>query len=114
MFASRNETQMSLSEALVALNGIRLDEDPFAETLELIATISQRAVVPDGEASITLVRDGKAWTVAFTGQLAVNLDERQYERGHGPCLDAAESGHTCLVPDWSTESRWPHFARQAL
>jgi GAF domain-containing protein len=114
MSASPDETQLSLSDALVALNAIRLQEDPFAETVELIARVSQQTVVPQGEASITLIQDGKAWTVAFTGQLALSLDERQYERGHGPCLAAAESGHNCLISDWSTESRWPHFARQAL
>ncbi|MCW2537338.1 MAG: Response regulator with antiterminator output domain, partial [Modestobacter sp.] len=36
--------------------------------------------------------DNKPSTAVHTGQLALDLDESQYGRGHGPCLHAATSG----------------------
>ena len=50
----------------------------------------------------------------FTGQLAVQLDERQYETGFGPCLDAAVSGQTITVDNQEpTVSAYPDFSAVA-
>jgi GAF domain-containing protein len=70
--------------------------------------------VPAGETSITLVRAGKGWTAAFTGQLALDLDERQYEVGFGPCVDSAVSGTTVHIKDMATEDRWPSYTPGAV
>jgi GAF domain-containing protein len=51
--------------------------------------------------------------VASTGQLAVDLDETQYERGHGPCLHAARTGELTEIADTRTESRWRDYAQRA-
>src|SRR4051794_16417806 len=91
--------RLSHQDALVVLNGIRLSEQPQRETLELVTDIAKRSVLHAGEASISLVRGDKPWTTAFTGQLAIDLDERQYEQGYGPCLDASRSGQTLLLTD---------------
>ena len=49
--------------------------------------------MPGSEASsITLIRGEKAFTAAFDGQLAMDADELQYQRGYGPCLDAGRAG----------------------
>src|SRR5919112_3169402 len=78
-------------------------------------------VLPDArDVSVTLMDDAKAGcpgpaqarTVAFTGDLAVDLDERQYQAGFGPCLDVAVSGGTILV-DTSDDSRYPEFSAAA-
>jgi len=91
--------------ARVALRGREL-----SETLCEITGIARRAV-PGAEAtSITLVRDDRGFTAAHDGQLALDADELQYERGYGPCLDAGRTGLTMLVPDMRTESRWPDYA----
>jgi GAF domain-containing protein len=54
----------------------------------------------------------RAKTVAFTGDLAVDLDERQYASGVGPCLDAAVTGQTILV-DTRTDTRYAEFSAAA-
>jgi hypothetical protein len=64
--------------------------------------------------SVSLVSDGNAETVVFTGELARELDERQYERGYGPCLDAAAGGETLVIRDARTETRWPDYAAVAV
>ena len=52
--------------------------------------------------------------MAFTGQLALDLDERQYERGHGPCLDGTAGGAVVYIEDVTTETRWPDWTPLAL
>lgn len=60
--------------------------------------------------SVTLVRRRGAYTAAFTGDLALNLDESQYESGYGPCLDASVASATVSEPEIAGETRWPQWA----
>jgi GAF domain-containing protein len=61
--------------------------------------------------SITLVEGDRARTAAFTGSIAVQLDERQYESGFGPCLGAASSGQTIRTRTEDPDNPYPDFAR---
>jgi GAF domain-containing protein len=106
--------------AMAELARIRLDDQPLTRVLERVAELA-RQVLPDArDVSVTLLDDAgaassapaRAKTVAFTGDLAVDLDERQYRSGFGPCLDAAVSGETIHV-DTSHDSRYPEFSAAA-
>ncbi len=66
------------------------------------------------EASVTVVRGKDAHTPAYTGDLALVLDESQYRFGHGPCLLAASAVTIESVRDMATESRWPDWTIEAL
>ena len=103
-----------MTDSLSALNRIRFSGELLSETLEQVTAIAKAALVPEGETSITLVRAGKAWTAAFTGQLALDLDEGQYEADYGPCLDCAVSGATVHISDMTTEDRWPTYSPRAV
>ena len=65
------------------------------------------------EASITLLSRDDATTVASTDEVAVTLDERQYDDERGPCLDAAAAGERIRITDMRSEPRWPRFAAAA-
>ena len=91
--------------ARVTLHGREL-----SETLGEITSIARRAVPGAVATSITLVRDDSGFTAAYDGQLALDADELQYERGYGPCLDAGRTGLVMHVPDMRTEDRWPDYA----
>ena len=78
-----------------------------------IADLAKRAVPGAGEVSVTLVKNHDARTAAYTGDLALALDEMQYELGHGPCLTAAVSTSTQHVADMTSESRWPDWTSRA-
>jgi GAF domain-containing protein len=105
---------MDPTEAFAELGKIKLSDTDLDGVLNTIAVLAQRTVPGAAEVSVTLVRDKKAHTAAFTGELAVNLDEAQYESGHGPCLDASAAAITLFVPETAHESRWPRWASQAL
>jgi GAF domain-containing protein len=101
-------------EAFAELGRIRLGEADIDAVLQRIADLAKRTVPGAEEVSVTLVRSSTAQTAAFTGDLARHLDESQYERGHGPCLDASASAASLSLPDMRSESRWPDFAARAL
>ena len=62
---------------------------------------------------MTLVENDKPRTVVMTGGWALLLDERQYERDTGPCVDAARSGQVMLVTDMASETRWGSYGQVA-
>jgi GAF domain-containing protein len=106
-----------MTESLGALHaelaGVVLVGRELSDVLTEIVQISRRAI-PGAEAtSITLIRDDRAFTAAFDGQIAVDADELQYQRGYGPCLDAGRSGEVFVVADMESEDRWPDYARHA-
>jgi GAF domain-containing protein len=103
-----------MTESLGALHqelaGVVLVGRELPEVLTEIVHISRRAIPGSEATSITLIRDDRAFTAAYDGQLAMDADELQYERGYGPCLDAGRSGELFVVTDMRTEERWPDYA----
>ena len=59
--------------------------------LQEMVLIARDLVVGCRYASVTMIREGVASTVAFSDPVARALDEEQYEDGEGPCLYAARS-----------------------
>jgi GAF domain-containing protein len=98
-----------VQELLRDLSRVTLVDRTLEDVLGEITSIAQRGI-PGAEAvSITLVRDEKAFTAAFSGQMALAADELQYEHGYGPCMDAGRGGVVLRVDDMQTEERWPDY-----
>ena len=98
--------------AHVAL-GTAIAGEPVGTVLGRVARLAKETVPGVEEASVTLMKNGKPRTIAFTGPLAVHLDERQYETGFGPCLDAAVAGSVIIIPDTKAETTYKDFAAVA-
>jgi GAF domain-containing protein len=98
--------------ARVAL-GTAVAGEPVGAMLERVARLAKETVPGVDEASVTLMKNGKPRTIAFTGPLAIHLDERQYETGFGPCLDAVVSGSLIIIPDTKAETTYKDFAAVA-
>jgi GAF domain-containing protein len=106
-------TTMDPNEAFAELGRIRLADVEIDTLLDKIAQLAKRTIPGASEVSVTLLHGNTPQTAAFTGELALALDEKQYERGFGPCLDAAESTTSLIVPDTGSEQRWPGWAQTA-
>jgi GAF domain-containing protein len=91
------DNRQSLTDAVAKLASIVLEEGPPEPVLQQVAQLARDTLPAVEEVSVTLVEQGHPRSVVFTGRLAVDLDERQYETGFGPCLDAARSGETISV-----------------
>lgn len=86
---------------------------PLGEVLDRVAHLAQRTIPAADEVSVTLMDRDRAHSVAFTGNLAAHLDERQYDKGFGPCMDAALTGENIDIRNTADERTYPDFARQA-
>jgi GAF domain-containing protein len=100
--------------AFAELSKIMLGAQPLSETLSRIAELAKQTIPGAAEVSVTLMQDGTVTSVAFTGPLAVQLDERQYEAGFGPCMDAALSGATIPIDDTAHCGNYPDWGRIAF
>jgi GAF domain-containing protein len=101
-----NELHEALARVVVA------DREP-SEVLTEITKIARRAMPSVEAASVTLIRGDKPFTAAHDGQMALDADELQYERGYGPCMDAGRAGQVLLVDDMRSDERWPDYAQHA-
>ena len=114
MASSQTPVPANAAEALFHLGTLSLRELSMESLLQTVADQATTVLLPGSlQASVTLLVKGMPSTVASTGQLAVDLDEAQYERGHGPCLHAASTGEATEIADTRTDSRWPDYALRA-
>jgi GAF domain-containing protein len=101
-------------QALTELGRVDLATMDLHDVMSRVSELTKSTIPGADEVSVTLVKDGKATTAAFTGELAMQLDEQQYKSGYGPCLDAAEAGETIVIENMASEERWPDFTPHAL
>lgn len=104
---------IDVRDALDELGRISLGDNSVASVLDRVAALAKAVVPGADEVSVTLLVRDKPNSPAATGPLALALDESQYDRGHGPCLDSARGAEVLSIKDTSTETRWPHFAASA-
>jgi GAF domain-containing protein len=98
-----------VEELLRDLSRVVLVDRTLTEVLSEITAIAVRGTPGAEASSITLLRADKAFTAAFSGEMALAADELQYEHGYGPCMDAGRGGVLLRVDDMHTEERWPDY-----
>jgi GAF domain-containing protein len=111
---TRDSDVLDPTGVLRRLSAILRSRQDLEATLGDIAALARDSISGADDVSVTLLRGGRAETVASTGQIALAMDERQYEVGWGPCLDAASSGDLLHVDDIANDTRWPDYAQKAL
>jgi GAF domain-containing protein len=112
---SAHDQTVEPSRAFEELSKLVLGKESLTAVLQRVAELA-KSVIPDThEVSVTLLKDDKEpETVVFTGSLAYSLDERQYEAGFGPCMDAAVAGTTIRVANADPDTPYPEFSRVSL
>jgi transcriptional regulator with GAF, ATPase, and Fis domain len=111
---SSPEGRPSVGSALDALGAVRLEDHSMQSLLQQTVHLAHEALPGGVDASITLMHDGRAATAVSSGRLALDLDQCQYERGDGPCMQAAARHETVEIPDMRTDDRWPDFLDGAV
>lgn len=101
------------TDALKQLGGLSLRDLSMDTLLQTVADLTRTVMPGNPDTSVLLLVKDRPTTVVSTGQLAVDLDETQYARGHGPCLHAARTGELTEIPDTRTDTRWPDYTRRA-
>ena len=101
-------------DAVTELARLSFDDISMDAMLQRIAELAQQLIPGVAEASVSLIANDKATTAAYTGRLALDLDETQYGRGYGPCLEAAVGEEIREITDARSETRWPDYARACV
>jgi GAF domain-containing protein len=95
-----------LAQLLVAEEGVE-------STLQRVSDLAVR-VIPDCDAAgVTLALDGKYVTAACTDRRTLEVDEGQYSRGEGPCLQAMRDKAVIRLDAAGADERWPEFLEDA-
>jgi GAF domain-containing protein len=108
-------SQGGVQGAFAQLSTFMLSERSLDQTLLRVAQLAQQTMAHARGASVTMIdANEQAGTVAFTGSLALDLDQMQYELDSGPCLEAARTRKTILVDHGGPRSPYPEFSQAAL
>lgn len=108
------DTIPATRSALQQLSRLMLREQTMDTLLQAVVDATRTTLPGHVDASISVLVGNRPATAAYSGQLALDLDESQYERGHGPCLHAATTGEGVEIADARTETRWPHHTARAV
>jgi GAF domain-containing protein len=109
-----NEPPLDAQAAFAELAGISLGSESMSSVLERVAELAKKTIPGVAEASVCLLTKDKAITAAYTGRLALDLDETQYGQGYGPCVDAATCGEVLEITDARSDGRWPDYTPVAV
>ncbi|WP_448615355.1 ANTAR domain-containing protein [Modestobacter sp. URMC 112] len=113
MATTHHSRSSSADDALEQLGRLSLRELSMDSLLQTVADLSRTAMPGRPETSVLLLVGDEPTTIVHTGQLALDLDETQYERGSGPCLHAARTGELTEIADTRTDRRWQDYTRRA-
>jgi GAF domain-containing protein len=113
VIGNQKSPRTTAAEALERLGRVSLRDLSMESLLQMVADLSKAVMPGNPETSVLLLVKDMPTTVVHTGQLAIDLDERQYERGHGPCLHAARTGEMTEISDTRTDLRWRDYTRHA-
>ena len=81
--------------------------------LRLVTAMARATVGGADGVSVAVTRQGQLTTVAASDETIAQMDRDQYATGEGPCMSAAEVGHSFHVDSVNEEVRWPRFIPRA-
>jgi GAF domain-containing protein len=82
---------------------------------QFLTELAERTALRTGHMCGITVRGGNGpYTVASSDPVASRLDQLQYERGDGPCVQALRDRVMIIVVDMAAETRWVPFPELAV
>ncbi|MDQ1392081.1 MAG: hypothetical protein QOF30_1058 [Acidimicrobiaceae bacterium] len=103
-----------VTESLLSLARILFAGQSIEETLDAVAQLAQASIPGCDSASVTVMHDGQPSTSVSTGEMAWDVDQRQYASDEGPCLDAVRLQTIVKVDSYLDEARWPNLVPTAI
>ena len=103
-----------LRRSLSALSSFFVGHATMLETLLQVSELATDSVPGTKFVGLTMLVDDRPSTAVFTDPESPEIDQTQYNTGHGPCLDAFRSGEIRVVPSTKQENPWPEFSAACL
>jgi hypothetical protein len=105
---------VDLVAAFTRLQSLTLGSARVSEFLSELAGWAPQLGGPPMSCSVTLRGEHEPYTVTASDDLAVQVDEVQYDQGEGPCLQALRDGSVIYVEDMRRETRWADYREHAV
>jgi ANTAR domain-containing protein/GAF domain-containing protein len=102
-----------VDRSLTQVVSIEVEPPDLPGIMGQVADFARQSIAGTGDVSITILGADGAYTAAFTSDLALRLDEAQYQLRTGPCLQAAAERATVLVRDTRQDIRWSPWPSDA-
>ena len=110
---SPDDDAVAVQPAFDELGRLTFADHSLESVLQRVTALATRVLPGEPVTSVTIVSRGRPSTAASSGELALALDETQYQLGSGPCLAAASTGRPSEIVDTRAPSEWPQFAAVA-
>jgi GAF domain-containing protein len=107
-----DEHMDNIQTVLQELSSLILSEENIETTLQRVAKLAVR-VIPNVEAGLTLLENGKPVSWAATSDWVIEIDRIQYSKGVGPCLAAISDMEQKHAPNLPEDSQWDGFSEEA-
>lgn len=104
---------VAVQQAFEELGRLSFAEHSLESVLQTVTAAATRVLPGEPLTSVTILDGHAAKTVAASGELALRLDEVQYQLGSGPCLSAASTGRTSELADTRDSQDWTEFSARA-
>jgi GAF domain-containing protein len=109
-----DDDNVAVQSAFDELGRLSFAEHSLESVLQRVTALAAQVLPGEPVTSVTIIDRGRPATVASSGDLALRLDEVQYELGSGPCLAAAANGRQSELVDTRAPTEWTEFAARAV
>jgi GAF domain-containing protein len=104
----------ALSATLAQMGAVLFSEQTVDTLLELLVGLAVETSDIVDAASLTLRRGGSEETSNASSEVALAIDQAQYDSGRGPCVAASRTGEELVIDLEPHDPRWPEYADAAL
>jgi GAF domain-containing protein len=108
-----SDDQTHIARVLIEMGGVLHSEETVERALALITELTERTVRSASAVSVTLVGKDGAFTPNASETVARTLDQKQYDAGKGPCLEAFAERRVFNVVLKDHDDRWPALVEAA-
>lgn len=100
-------------ERIAELAQVSLSDETIDAFLKRVAGLTVALIPACDTSSVSVASDGRVCTRASSDAVAERADDVQYRTGHGPCLEAIDTGQTVVSGLLHEEERWQRFTPSA-
>lgn len=111
----RRTAAAELATDFAALNTSLHDGGEHHATMRRLVSLAVESIPGCDRAALTVWPVGKhPYSLAYSDEVAREVDRLQYEIGEGPCLTAAAESEAIHIGDLTSDERWPRFAQAVV
>lgn len=109
----RDPAQGELTSIFLRMGELLVSDETIQSALDLVCSLAAATLPGTLGAGVTLIKEGKKSTAAYSDEIVKRADALQYELDEGPCLAAWKQKATIRIDSMETERRWPKWCPAA-